>query len=244
MVSKNVEVCSLGDLPEFYHRSHGFLKLERQFLNQRIAAADFSNHSSRMLDLACGTGRLNKLLGNYLGLISLDISFPMLRYNKSSSSGQFLVQSNALHLPFKDNLFKLVVLSMNSITCFTNDQIVALFQEIKRVLSDDGVLIFDQINPKFIHFELSFEPVLTDGSFKASERLGPQSINGARLLERRYEMNIGEQFFVEELVTLHDKKLLYEKALSAGFNQCTIWDGYTKSIAHKQSSRWVFELRA
>ena len=86
--------------------------------------------------------------------------------------------------------------------------------------------------------------MLTDGSFKASERLGPQSINGARLLERRYEMNIGEQFFVEELVTLHDKKLLYKKALSAGFNQCTIWDGYTKSIAHKQSSRWVFELRA
>lgn len=221
------------------------MKLEAQFLKRRLNAINVARESGRILDLACGAGRLNKILRNDKKLISLDISFSMLSFqNKGNSSRHFLVQSNALNLPFQDNSFELIVLSMNSIACFTRNRITDLFNEIQRVLTIGGSFIFDQINPGFINCDSSFEPLLTDGSFKALERLGSLESNGSRLFERKYDLDTGEIFFVKDLVTFHDRELLTETALAAGFEQCLIWDGYSKSVVHKKSRRWVFELRA
>ncbi len=87
-----------------------------------------------LLDLGSADGVLNQFLNKNIKLISLDLSYNLLKLNKNKNK----IQASAQNLPIKTN-------SINFISSFTVIQdlpnpIIAL-NEIKRVLKENGTII-------------------------------------------------------------------------------------------------------
>lgn len=100
------------------------------------------NHKNiNVLDLGCGTGillrRLDKSFNNY----GLDISLDMLKYARSTDTGDNLIQGDCEQLPFFDNIWN-VVISRSAIHHVPFPE--KAFDEIYRSLAKDGVLIISE----------------------------------------------------------------------------------------------------
>ncbi len=100
-----------------------------------------------ILEVAVGTGRLCRRLrrfgGGYTGL---DVSMQMLSEAKKAvcrdANGPWLVRGDAFQLPFKDNHFEAVV-GFRFIKHIGPDGRKVIYTELRRVLDDDGLLLFD-----------------------------------------------------------------------------------------------------
>lgn len=105
-----------------------------------------------VLDAGCGNGWFSrKALERGAVVVSLDISYEMLRHGKSAYQGRF-VNASALELPFADGQFD-IVLSSEMIE-HTPDPILAI-SELSRVLKPGGTLALTTPNRMwhwFIHF--------------------------------------------------------------------------------------------
>ena len=230
--------------PEFYHRTHEVLKLESQFINQRIMELNKVSNSIRVLDLACGTGRLSHLFSSADHLLSLDLNFSMLHFKGSIKSPyEALIQSNSLKLPFKRRYFNMIVLSMNSIAYFSPEEVRILFAEVNRVLGCNGVFILDQLNPEYLKADESFIELVAFPEFKAYEKIGYRRPDGWREVTRKYFIEHNDIQKRDELLYFHKLQNLRNEALSVGFKTCLVWSGFGKSRVHRNSSRWVFEIR-
>ena len=236
---------SLNTYPEFYHRTHQVLKLESQFIKRRIIELTEVNESIRVLDLACGTGRLSHLFCSANQLVSLDLNFSMLEFQYDNKfSGENLIQSNSLKLPFKDCSFNMIILAMNSIAYFSPAEVIVLFKEVNRVLDRDGLFILDQLNPQYLITDESFVELLGSQNNKAYEKIGSKCPDGWRKVTRKYFTSKNDFKEIEELLYFHKLENLRDIALIVGFKTCLIWNGFGKSRVHRNSSRWVFEIRA
>ena len=93
----------------------------------------------KVLDLACGTGILfPKLVKKFQTVVGLDYSFPMLKEaQRKRYSNVYLVRGDALKLPFREEVFDTVVVSLG-LRHFEN--IEEALKEIFRVLKKDGNL--------------------------------------------------------------------------------------------------------
>jgi len=112
----------------------------------------------RILDLACGTGRIaGWLKGLGKDVIGIDYSLEMLRYASARIPGR-LVRGNALALPFGDGTFEGVAVG-RLFQHFAD--IVPLLIEIKRVLQPGGVVVFDTLrwSPRTLFLLLSMRTV-------------------------------------------------------------------------------------
>jgi len=85
------------------------------------------------LEVGVGTGRFAKELGIRYGI---DLANAMLKLAKSR--GVEVIKADALHLPFKDKTFDLVLLAFT--LCFLDDPLKALI-EASKVLRDDGAVV-------------------------------------------------------------------------------------------------------
>jgi len=104
-------------------------------------------HPRRLLDLACGTGELERQLVRLhpeIELIGLDSSLEMLSQARRKLAGKpqvFFVQGDAfLPLPFADASFEAVV-SANALHYLA--QPANLLQEVQRVLKPGGQLVIE-----------------------------------------------------------------------------------------------------
>jgi len=105
------------------------------------------NKKELVLDLACGTGILfNRLTKKGYGtIVGLDYSLPMLKVAQRKNLA-FLVRGDALELPFKNEKFHLVVVSLG-LRHFQSPR--KALQEIYRVLKPTGkVFILEVGIPK------------------------------------------------------------------------------------------------
>ncbi len=106
---------------------------------------------SRLIDLSCGTGKhLRSLKAKNRSLIGVDISLPMLRVarRKRSLRRVPLVCADFGASPFKKNSFDIVLILYDSINYIIDDKdIVRVFGEVKRLLKEDGLFIFDVVTP-------------------------------------------------------------------------------------------------
>jgi len=140
----------------------------------RLSAGITPKRDGRVLDLACGTGILfPKLVKRFKTVVGLDYSLPMLSVAKEKPfNNVYLVRGDALELPFKENSFDTVVLSLG-LRHFP--YIGKSLKEIHRVLKEGGELHILEVgipqNPLLGKLFLGFlkRVVLPLGKLRAKE---------------------------------------------------------------------------
>jgi malonyl-CoA O-methyltransferase len=98
---------------------------------------------STLLDIGCGTGLLLDLLSQsfpYLTLTGLDLAPNMIRHaSERLKERAYLIQGDAEHLPFTDDIFSIV---LSSSTFQWLDNLNPCFDEIFRILKPEGRFLF------------------------------------------------------------------------------------------------------
>lgn len=113
---------------------HSRIPLQRLWQRKRYKiVCGFIGYGRRILDAGCGT---SKILGALPQAVGLDINFKKLRYN--ISLGNPLVKATIERLCFKDGVFDEIICSEVIEHLEQKDRI---FEELKRVLKKDGILI-------------------------------------------------------------------------------------------------------
>lgn len=100
-----------------------------------------------ILEVAIGTGRLCRRLGQFgTTYVGVDVSMQMLGEAKKALGHNprrpLLARGDAFQLPFRGNHFK-AALGFRFIKHLDIDSRRAVYKELRRVLLDDGLLIFD-----------------------------------------------------------------------------------------------------
>ncbi len=95
-----------------------------------------------VLDAGCGTGQLIKLCqAAGLDPLGLDLSGKALTYSRVRGL-QSLVQGSISEIPFRNNLFDVVV-SLDVADCLEGEEMTHSFSEMSRVLKPGGALILN-----------------------------------------------------------------------------------------------------
>lgn len=142
----------------------------------RLAAGISPKKDGKVLDIACGTGILfPKLVQKFRIVVGLDYSFPMLSVAKRKNlKNVYLVRGNALKLPFKDEIFDTVVISLG-LRHFSD--IRKSLEETYRVLKPGGELHILEVgipkNPILEKLFLTFlkKVILPLGKLRAKEEV-------------------------------------------------------------------------
>ena len=121
---------------------HAFLQREIAFrLDNKLEV--ISANTNTILDLGAGTGLLSQLISKRYPdgqLICLDFAQNSLNNNQADHK----ICANAYHLPLADNSVDMVVSSLMMQWCPDLNQ---LFNEIHRVLKNDGLFLFATFGP-------------------------------------------------------------------------------------------------
>ena len=134
-----------GSIPEYYDSYLGpaWFDAFAAELAQRLP----TKPPGAVLEIACGTGlvtrRVRERLDRSMRLVATDLSKPMLDYARGKSGegkGIEWREADAANLPFGDGEFGAVVCAFGFM--FVPDK-QAAFSEARRVLVDDGLLLFD-----------------------------------------------------------------------------------------------------
>jgi ubiquinone/menaquinone biosynthesis C-methylase UbiE len=114
-----------------------------------------NNGKGRLIDLGCGPGQTTKFLFNngFVDTIGVDTSTEMIRVAKQINPNLNFEQADILNLKFNDNSFGSAI-AFYSIVHFDYDRVRTAFKEIKRVLTDEGELLFAfHIGDNIIHLD-------------------------------------------------------------------------------------------
>ena len=101
----------------------------------------------RVLELGCGSGQGFGLIGAQAArLVGVDIDLPLLRRGRRHFQDRFpFVQATAEALPFADASFDLVLFFEAT---YYVPQMELAFDEVRRVLAPDGIVVFVNANPE------------------------------------------------------------------------------------------------
>jgi ubiquinone/menaquinone biosynthesis C-methylase UbiE len=103
------------------------------------------NSCTTILETGCGTGRwISALKNDRLNIFGLDYSFEMLKLSKDKNPKMNLVNSDAVEIPFKGNLFDLTF-CVNAIHHFPDKD--RFTQECKRILKNNGTIAIYGVDP-------------------------------------------------------------------------------------------------
>jgi len=128
-----------------------FIELKSRIL-QEIAALHFhSRRSIHVVDVGTGLGLFEKfLIPAFDDILAIDISYEMLKVanviNPFTSNTSGYVQGNAYHLPLEDDHADLVFMSC-VLHHLEGNELEATLQEMARVCSPDGYIVFFEHNP-------------------------------------------------------------------------------------------------
>jgi SAM-dependent methyltransferase len=119
----------------------------------------------RMLELACGTGRLTiplARLGVVSELVALDLSVSFLERLRSRLAGESLpvtVVQGPMQAPPVDGLFDLIAIPFNSLAYLTaREDRVACLRAARSLLAPDGRLAFDLVAPRYDFLSEALSP--------------------------------------------------------------------------------------
>lgn len=120
-----------------------------EFLKQNIALTTLAHYRERYataLDVGCGKGRFsNRLQSMTDSVVGMDISPTALETARSRCPESEFVAADAPPLPFRSDMFELVVTS--ELLWYVLSDIEAVFSEIQRVLAVEGHYLLVQYFP-------------------------------------------------------------------------------------------------
>lgn len=149
-------------------------KIESNFLKKAIS--NISSGKVKILDVACGTGRMlpeifkTKKQIEYVGLDTSNKMFSELKnkviYSKNKKRIK-LILSDAEKLPFKDNTFD-VVYTYHFLWHIPKNHQETIIKEMLRVTKKEGIIILDILNKNFIweKFKKYFGKEKSEGLYK------------------------------------------------------------------------------
>ena len=116
------------------------------FERDRLLAMMGDVSGKRVLDVGCGTGRMIENLKKFgAKTVGLDVSKEMLRVARKKFLSTELVLGEVENLPFEDLTFDMVIATF--VIVHLADLRLA-FEEVYRVLKDDGIFILTNINQR------------------------------------------------------------------------------------------------
>ncbi len=122
------------------HRYDQHTALQQDIGRDLLADIPSRRDSMFLLDVGMGTGWMTQELQRAFpgaGVVGMDLAFGMAHFVRKNRVGIQAVQADAAHLPFKDNVFHLVV---SNLAYQWVEDLSASFRQIYRVLGKDGEL--------------------------------------------------------------------------------------------------------
>ena len=112
----------------------------------RILLQSFANENNgkgQFIDLGCGPGQTTKYLSDcgVANIVGTDIAPAMVETAKRMHPAISFDLADMLHLPYADNSIAAAV-AFYAIVHFNDEQLMAAFKEIARVLQSDGQFLF------------------------------------------------------------------------------------------------------
>ncbi|KZD40401.1 Methyltransferase [Bacillus cereus] len=151
-VNKNDYFYENYRIADFYDDQYGMVKHDIPFwLN---ITKDYQD----ILEIACGTGRITiPLLESGKNVYAVDYSEEMLnildekiKSEYSEFEGNIVIENQDMRYLELNKKFDMIIITSNSLNHIeTNDDLQKTFEAIKKHLNDDGLLVFDILNPKF-----------------------------------------------------------------------------------------------
>lgn len=155
---------------------------------------------TKALDIGCGSGLYLSVLDNYIGI---DISKKTLKKTKRRFKN--LILADARYLPFKDNIFDLII-SIEVITHINKRDWEKIFKEISRVSKRNAFLILSLHNKKRYNLDITkgenYEIYWTD------ENEIIEYISGFRIIKILYVNLLPQRFQRYEFYITH--KLIFK----------------------------------
>ena len=134
-------------------RIQQYLTAELSYVLEKIKPGD------KVLDLGCGFGRVMPELAQkaaaVVGIDNSGASLMVAREKIRAVPNCSLVQTNALHLSFKNHSFDVVICIQNGISAFHVDQ-KQLIKESLRVTKHEGIVLFSSYADKFWNHRLEW----------------------------------------------------------------------------------------
>lgn len=134
-------------------------KLDKEFLavtSYLIKFCNFTTQEINALDIGCGSGRYIAALANRgINAVGIDTAITSLKYGYENVNAPLasFVKSNAIQLPFKKDIFD-VVISVELFYHFSDEVFEEILAQVSGILKPGGLFIFDiknKLNP-VVHF--------------------------------------------------------------------------------------------
>jgi SAM-dependent methyltransferase len=150
-----------------------------------------------VLDLACGSGRHARYLGQKWWTSGIDLSEVLLRIARRNGTPARLVRGDIRALPYRDSAFDLVVNLFTSFGYFETDpEHELVIQDLARVIAPRGVFVLDYLNAERIRKQL----------VPSDER-----VIGGRVVEQRREITGGGRFVVKHISIRNEGREFVER---------------------------------
>ncbi|VAX23441.1 hypothetical protein MNBD_IGNAVI01-289 [hydrothermal vent metagenome] len=202
----------------------------------------YKNDAEKFLEIACGTGKLDKYLEkSFNDIVLLDISKSMLDCIPSSKKR---VCANMTRQPFKSN-FDFIYSTFDSINYITDEEeIVKYMGEIRNILSDDGIFTFDaSLETNSIKNVKRLNRV---NKFRGMEyKQVSKYEKDIRLHMNSFRMKLANGEIIEEVHTqkIYDFEFYFDAAERAGLHVLDCFEAFTFEDANEESERIQFIMK-
>jgi ubiquinone/menaquinone biosynthesis C-methylase UbiE len=177
------------------------------------------NHSAKVLDMACGTGRHSILFAKKgFNVTAVDLSKNMLSVARSKAQSENLninfVQADLRYFAYTVK-FELIVNLFTSFGYFESD--IENFHILKSAylhLNESGYFVLDFFNKHFIENNLVLESIDKIGSGEIIQR---RKIEGQRIIKDILIKNNGHSKMFRESVRMYDPEELSSELTRIGF---------------------------
>lgn len=195
----------------------------------------------RVLDLACGSGRHARYLGQRWWTSGVDLSEVLLRIAQRKTVPARLVRADIRALPYRDACFDLVVNLFTSFGYFeTDEEHEAVIHDVAQITRKRGTFVLDYLNSSHVRQHLVPFDSTTIGKHSVAQR---RSItDDGRFVVKHIVLRDKDKEFIER-VRLFDKAQLVGMLERAGFQIAQLCGGYDGEPWTEESPRVILFAR-
>ena len=196
---------------------------------------------SRVLDLACGSGRHAKFLGHRWWTSGVDLSDVLLRLAKKNGVPARLVRADIRDLPYRTESFDLVVNLFTSFGYFeTDDEHEHVIRDLRRVMTSGGVFVIDYLNAELTRKSLVPRDESVVGGKSVVQRREISS--DGRFVVKHIDIETDGRHFIER-VRLFSRAELEGILTRAGFHVEQSFGDYDGAALTNESKRVILFAR-